>query len=96
MQVEYHVIDASNQILGRLASQVAKRALLGEHIIVTNAQDAVISGSRKEIIKRERALQNVRTRFNPRRGPFHPSRQTAICGKQLGVCCPRRSGGARH
>ena len=43
------IIDASNLLLGRLASIIAKRLLSGEEIIVVNAEKAVISGNRENI-----------------------------------------------
>jgi large subunit ribosomal protein L13 len=47
------VYDGKNVILGRLATQVAKAALLGEKIAVVNCQDVVISGSKKNTLERE-------------------------------------------
>ena len=40
------VIDASECIMGRLASAVAKSLLNGEEIHIVNAENAVISGSK--------------------------------------------------
>ena len=37
------VVDARDCILGRVASQVAERALDGERIAVVNAEEAVIT-----------------------------------------------------
>ena len=45
------VIDAENAILGRLASYSAKQALQGKKIIIVNAEKAVISGNRKNILE---------------------------------------------
>ncbi|HML26713.1 MAG TPA: uL13 family ribosomal protein, partial [Methanomethylovorans sp.] len=44
------IIDANGLILGRLASDVAKRLLAGEKIDIVNAEKAVISGSRLDTI----------------------------------------------
>lgn len=38
-------IDASDLILGRMASYAAKQALLGEQVIIVNCEKAVVSGS---------------------------------------------------
>lgn len=43
------VIDATNAILGRLASYAAKQSLLGNNIIIVNCNDAVVSGKRLNI-----------------------------------------------
>ena len=44
------IIDANGLILGRLASDVAKRLLAGEKIDIVNAKKAVISVSRSDTI----------------------------------------------
>jgi large subunit ribosomal protein L13 len=46
------LIDATNMIVGRLGSIVAKKALLGEKIDIINAENAVVSGKRKEVLAR--------------------------------------------
>ena len=46
------IIDADGHILGRLATYVAKRALLGDEIIVVNAEKAIISGRKEMVFKR--------------------------------------------
>ena len=43
------IIDATNLIVGRLGSVVAKKALLGEKIDIINAEQAVITG-RKSVV----------------------------------------------
>lgn len=63
-------LDASGLILGRLASNVAKRALLGERIVITNAKFVEISGNRRQIIGHYQHYKNIKTRSNPKKGPF--------------------------
>lgn len=53
------VIDATNLIVGRLATYAAKHALLGEQVRVINAEKAVISGKKANIFNdylRKRAM----------------------------------------
>ena len=45
------VIDATNKIAGRLASIVAKLLLIGEEVIILNAEKAVISGKKDRIFR---------------------------------------------
>ncbi len=68
------VVDAADCILGRVASQVAERALDGERIAVVNAEDAVITGDRNDI------LETYRTRagLGSDRGPHYPRRPDTI------------------
>jgi len=46
------IIDATNAIMGRLASYAAKQALLGKRIIIINCDNVIILGRGKEIIKK--------------------------------------------
>ncbi|MBS3098346.1 50S ribosomal protein L13 [Candidatus Woesearchaeota archaeon] len=64
------IIDAKNLILGRLATTVAKSALLGEQVDVVNCENAVLTGNKKNIllrykIKKERGIHS--------KGPFIPT-----------------------
>jgi large subunit ribosomal protein L13 len=63
------VIDAENQILGRIASKIAKKLLEGEKIFVVNCEKAVISGNPKYAVKKY--LQKIQ-RGDPKHGPFFP------------------------
>ena len=45
------LIDATNLKIGRLASHVATMALNGEEINIIHAEDAVITGTRQDLIK---------------------------------------------
>jgi len=71
---EYLLMDARDKILGRFCSQVAKKALLGEKIVIINAKDAIISGSKRDIHEKYLGKLNISTATNPRRGPFWPRR----------------------
>lgn len=51
------VIDADNVVLGRLASYVAKQALLGKEVSVLNCEKAVVSGSRRIIVAKYHTLR---------------------------------------
>jgi len=63
------IIDATNMILGRLATKVAKLALLGNEIVIINCEKAVISGKKKSIFKNYniRKQRGIHTK-----GPFLP------------------------
>ena len=49
------VVDATNALLGRLASYVAKQALLGREVIVVNCNRAILSGNESFIGAQYRA-----------------------------------------
>ncbi|PIN75426.1 50S ribosomal protein L13 [Candidatus Woesearchaeota archaeon CG10_big_fil_rev_8_21_14_0_10_37_12] len=67
MEKEIHV-DATNAVLGRLASYVAKQALLGVKVNIYNCENAVISGS-PELV-RERYFKKMFDLGTPQKGPF--------------------------
>jgi large subunit ribosomal protein L13 len=63
------VIDASGCVLGRLASEVAEAALDGETVRVVNAERAVVTGNRTNVLDRYRAKREAGTQ---RKGPHFP------------------------
>ncbi len=63
------IIDATNLIAGRLATVVAKKALLGEEITIVNAELAVFTGDKKKVLA---AQKQKRERGAPLIGPFVP------------------------
>ena len=81
------VIDASDLILGRLASVVAKRLLSGESIVIVNAERAVLSGKRPSRVKEARAFLDV---GHPGKGPFHPRRPDQIIRRTIRGMLPHR------
>jgi len=78
MNKEPIVIDASNLILGRMASHVAKKALEGNYVIVVNAEKAVIAGRRKRILERVKTRLRTRTLGSLEKGPTHPRRSDTL------------------
>jgi large subunit ribosomal protein L13 len=69
------VYDAENQIVGRLATTIAKDLLKGEDVVVVNAEKAVLSGSPR--FKKEFYLQRIQ-RGSAKHGPFFPKPPDAI------------------
>ena len=90
MVVEYQLIDASNKILGRFCSQIAKMALLGEYIVIINAKDAIISGTKRNIHENYLAKLNISTATNPLRGPFHERRPDTLMRRVIKQMLPRK------
>jgi len=61
------VIDANQIIVGRLASKVAKLALLGEEIVIINCENAYVSGNK---VKVNEKYKQTADRGIPLKGPF--------------------------
>ena len=68
------VVDATNAVLGRLASYVAKEALRGRRVVVINAEKAVISGTKARVVARAKTKLKTRTLANQAKTPTHPRR----------------------
>ncbi|WP_370573435.1 50S ribosomal protein L13 [Methanomethylovorans sp.] len=81
------IIDANGLILGRLASDVAKRLLAGEKIDIVNAEKAVISGSKLDTIEEYRGkIETGSTEF----GPHFPKRPDRILKRTVRGMVPYR------
>jgi large subunit ribosomal protein L13 len=74
MSKEPLLVDAKNQILGRIASFAAKRALSGDTVIVLNAEKAVISGRRSNIVEEAKRRLRTRTLGTQTHAPVHQRR----------------------
>ena len=64
------IIDASDMILGRLATYIAKKALLGEKVDIVNCEKAVITGNKKSVFEKYKKRNERGSR--PTKGPFIP------------------------
>ena len=80
------VVDARDCILGRVASQVAERAMDGETVAVVNAERAVITGSREDVIETFRE----RRRVGSDRGPAYPKRPDGIVKRSIREMVPHK------
>ncbi|MEM3267603.1 MAG: 50S ribosomal protein L13, partial [Conexivisphaerales archaeon] len=76
--VEEVVIDATNSILGRVASMSAKLVLQGKKVHVVNVEKTLISGNKKKIIKDWKEFLEVGSVINPEHGPVHYRRPDRI------------------
>lgn len=73
------IIDATNLIIGRMASVAAKELLKGEKVIIVNAEESIISGARSSVLEKYRERRERKSIVNPaRHGPFFPRRPEGI------------------
>lgn len=68
------IYDAENMVVGRLSAKAAKAALLGNMVVIVNAEKAIITGKRRTVIKAWQQKFKIRTSYKPWRGPFHHRR----------------------
>lgn len=64
------IIDGTNAIFGRMATVVAKKALLGETITIVNCEKVLISGKKEIVFAKYDRLKKMGT---PIKGPFYSS-----------------------
>jgi large subunit ribosomal protein L13 len=83
------VIDANGLILGRMASIVAKRLLNGEEIIITNAEKAIVVGSKDTIVSQYQAKRKLN---HPRKGPKFPRMPDRILKRTVRGMLPYQQG----
>ena len=69
------VLDAEDKIIGRLSTDIARRVKDGEEIKVVNAEKAVISGDKEEVISEYRQKYERGSRDF---GPHYPLRPDKI------------------
>jgi large subunit ribosomal protein L13 len=72
-------IDATGLILGRIATNVAKRTLMGETVQIINCEKAAISGSKSKIDK----VKKLRSMGSPFHGPFYPKAADRIVKRTI-------------
>jgi len=84
------IIDAADSILGRLASYAAKRALEGYRIIILNAEKAIISGNKTNIIQEAKERLDTRTLGSQKKAPIHPRRPDLYVRRVIRGMLPRK------
>lgn len=82
------VIDATNSVLGRVASFAAKQALFGNRVVILNCEKAIILGNKQDILndyisKRQRGGV---------KGPFQPSQPYLIIKRAIRGMLPHKKG----
>jgi len=84
------IVDAEGAILGRLASYVAKLALMGFRVHVVNVEKAVVTGDRHMVIESYKLWLEVKTHKNPyRHAPHRPRNPINIFKKAVWGMLPK-------
>ena len=81
------IVDARDCILGRVSSQVAERALEGERVAVVNAERAVITGRREDVLETYRTRRDL----GSDRGPYYPKRPDRIFKRAIRGMLPYKT-----
>jgi large subunit ribosomal protein L13 len=86
------VIDARDCILGRVASQVAEKAMDGQRVAVVNAEQAVVTGRREDVI----GTFEKRREVGSDRGPAYPKRPDGIFKRSIRGMVPYKTDRGRE
>jgi len=86
------VVDARDCIVGRVASEVAQRALDGDRVAIINAERAVITGNE------ESTMDTYRTRaeLGSDSGPYYPKRPDRIFKRAIRGMVPYKQDRGRE
>lgn len=89
------LIDGKGSVLGRLATFVAKQALLGEEIKIVNVDQMIITGNRTTT---EKEFKEKRSRFgHSQKGPKHHATSEKIVKRAIrGMLPNHREGRGRE
>lgn len=87
------VIDATNLIVGRLASYVAKRAILGEEFVIINSDKAIVTGNKKQIFAKYRRFREMGT---PTQGPYIKRKSRDIIKRMVRGMVPYKQAKGRE
>lgn len=82
------IVDANELILGRLATQVAKKLMLGEEVQIINCEKAVISGTKKHLMDK---YIHKRERGEPAHGPHFPKRSDMFIKRTIRGMLPYKT-----
>lgn len=84
------VVDATDHIVGRLCSYVAKLLLKGENVTILNAEKAMISGNKYSTIKEWHQYLQIGSVVHPEHGPYHPRRPDRVITRMIRGMVPKR------
>jgi large subunit ribosomal protein L13 len=90
-----HVVDGTNMVFGRLASQIAKRLISGEEVHLINAEKLVIVGNPKQISGRYLTKRGIRHKGTPERSPVWPRIPHMLVKRMIRGMLPRESSRGR-
>jgi large subunit ribosomal protein L13 len=86
------VVDARDCILGRVASEVAQKALDGQRVAVVNAENTVITGNPESTMETYRK----RAEIGSDSGPYYPKRPDRIFKRSIRGMLPYKEDHGRE
>ncbi len=90
------IIDGEGQILGRVATRVAKELLDGKQVVIVNAEKMIISGREKEITEKWKRRRDLRDLAKPAKNPKYPRRPDQLVKRSIRGMLPWKSSRGRE
>lgn len=87
---QHAVVDGTNHIAGRLASNVAKLLLEGKRVSIVNCDKILISGTRTNIVNEYKKFLEIGSIIHPEHGPYHPRRPDTMITRMIRGMLPRK------
>lgn len=84
------IINAENRVLGRLASEIARHAKDGEEVKIVNAEKAVVSGDKENVLEDYKQKYERGSKY---RGPHFPKRPERILKRSVRGMLPKGNDG---
>ncbi|WGI17301.1 50S ribosomal protein L13 [Methanonatronarchaeum sp. AMET-Sl] len=84
------IIDADGAILGRLATEVSKKALDGEEIVIVNAEKIAVTGNKEQIYQKYKERYD---RGSKDWGPHYPRVPDQIVKRTIKSMLPKKPRG---
>ena len=84
------VVDAAQEVAGRMASKIAKLLIEGKHVVVLNAETSLMSGSKKNIFAEYMQRKELKSIVNPINAPHRPRQPNMILNRMIRGMLPRR------
>ena len=85
------VVDGTNMIFGRAASQIAKRLIQGEEVHIVNAEKFVLVGNPDQIVGRYLTKRGLKHKGNPELSPKWPKVPHMLVKRMVRGMLPRRT-----
>jgi large subunit ribosomal protein L13 len=82
------IIDATDLIVGRLATFVAKKAMLGEKMDIVNSEKSVVSGTKERVFNN---YTKKNQRGIPLQGPYIPKMPNALVRRTIRGMIPYKT-----
>jgi len=85
------IVDASDSIVGRVATEVAQMLLKSENVHIINAEKAAVIGSTDTVLKHYRRRIKLHAKGNPTKGPKFPRRADLLFKRSIRGMLPTQS-----